>query len=158
MRRLRFLGTALLALTLAACAATLTKVDTNPWLDARAGSNDYDIAGRWDTGGSWGGNWGEANFIQDGARFYGQMGSYYVDGSLNGNYLYLVLSSGRKVYYTAMLKREADGSYAGKVADGYVVDGPGADTAGYQVMILRRLKPATAPAPRPAAAAPTRAL
>ncbi|MBU3698019.1 MAG: hypothetical protein CFR70_02215 [Rhodocyclaceae bacterium] len=86
------------------------------------------------------------------------MGSYYVDGSLNGNYLYLVLSSGRKVYYTAMLKREPDGSYAGKVADGYVVDGPGADTAGYQVMILRRVKPATSPAPRPDAAAPMRAL
>ena len=98
MRLLRFLGTAFLALTLAACAATLTKIDTTPWLDARAGSNDYDVSGRWDTGGSWGGNWGEANFIQDGARFYGQMGSYYVDGSLNGNYLYLALSSGRKVY------------------------------------------------------------
>lgn len=158
MRLLRFLGTALLALTLAGCGATLTKIDTNPWLDARAGSNDYDVSGRWDTGGSWGGNWGEAHFIQDGARFYGQMGSYYVDGSLNGNYLYLVLSSGRKVYYTAMLKREPDGSYAGKVADGYVVDGPGADTAGYQVMILRRVKPATSPAPRPDAAAPMRAL
>ena len=57
-----------------------------------------------------------------------------------------------------MLKREPDGSYAGKVADGYVVDGPGADTAGYQVMILRRVKPATSPAPRPDAAAPMRAL
>ena len=69
-----------------------------------------------------------------------------------------MLSSGSKVNYTAMLKREPDGSYAGKVADGYVVDGPGADTAGYQVMILRRVKPATSPAPRPDAAAPMRAL
>ena len=57
-----------------------------------------------------------------------------------------------------MVKREPTGSYAGKVADGYVVDGPGADTAGYQVMILRRVKPATSPAPKPDAAAPMRAL
>lgn len=148
---------ALLALTLAACSTAMTKVETNPWLEARSGAADYDIAGRWDTGGSWSGNWGEANFIQDGARFYGQLGSYTVDGSMNGNYLYLALSSGRKVYYTALLKREADGSYAGKVAQDYIIDGPGADNAGYEVMILRR-KPATGPAPRPGAGEPPRGL
>ena len=60
------------------------------------------------------------------------------------------------LYGPGPLKQVAEN--AGKVADGYVVDGPGADTAGYQVMILRRVKPATSPAPRPDAAAPMRAL
>jgi hypothetical protein len=34
------------------------------------------------------------------------------------------------VYYTALLKREADGSYAGKVAQDFIIGGPGADAAG----------------------------
>ena len=48
------------------------------------------------------------------------------------------------MYYTALLKREADGSYAGKVAQDFIIDGPGADAAGYQVKILQRPKPAMA--------------
>ena len=158
MKPTRILAASLLALSLAACSATMSKSDTNPWLDLRAGAADYDISGAWDTSGSWGGDWGQANFIQDGARFYGQLGSYTVDGSLNGNYMYLALSSGSKVYYTALLKREADGSYAGKVAQDYIVDGPGGDAGGYQVMILRRAKVPAAPAPRPGASGPTRLL
>lgn len=158
MKITRIISAALLAVTLAGCGASMTKTETNPWLDLRSGSADYDISGKWDTAGSWSGNWGEANFIQDGARFYGQIGSYTVDGSANGNHLYLALSSGKTVYYTALLKREPDGSYAGKVAQGYIIDGPGADTAGYQVMILQRVKSATAPAPRPGEATPRRAL
>lgn len=158
MKLSAFLSTILLAIVLSACSVAMTKQESNPWLDLRAGSADYDISGKWESGGSWGGNWGEAQFIQDGARFYGQLGSYYVDGSMNGNYLYLALSSGRKVYYTAQLKREPDGSYAGKVAKDYIIDGMGADNAGYQVMILSRPKAATSPAPKPGATGPLRAL
>lgn len=158
MKLSAFLSTILLAIVLSACSVAMTKQESNPWLDLRAGSADYDISGKWESGGSWGGNWGEAQFIQDGARFYGQLGSYYVDGSMNGNYLYLALSSGRKVYYTAQLKREPDGSYAGKVAKDYIIDGMGADNAGYQVMILSRPKATTSPAPKPGATGPLRAL
>jgi hypothetical protein len=158
MKPARLLCALLLAATLSACGTALTKSETNPWLDLRAGSADYDISGKWDTAGSWGGNWGEANFIQDGARFFGQLGSYTVDGSVNGHHMYLTLSSGKKVYYTALLKREPDGNYAGKVAQNFIIDGPGADSAGYQVMILRRAKAATVPAPRPGEVEQRRAL
>lgn len=142
MKLNRALATCTLALFLAACGgANLYKADTTGWLELRAGAADYDISGKWITANSWSGNWGEANFIQDGAKFYGQLGSYTVDGSSNGNHLYLALSSGSRVYYTALLKREADGSYAGKVAQDFIIDGPGADAEGYQVMILQRPKP-----------------
>lgn len=149
MKPYRSLAACALALCLAACGgASLYKTDTNSWLDIRAGAADYDISGKWSTANSWSGNWGEANFIQDGARFYGQLGNYNVDGSSNGNYLYLALSSGSRVYYTALLKRENDGSYAGKVAQDFIIDGPGADAGGYQIMLLQRPKPATSkPAP-----------
>jgi hypothetical protein len=155
----RLLAAALLALSLAACSSSLTRYDSNPWLEARAGSSDYDISGKWESGASWSGSWGEANFIQDGARFYGQIGSYNVDGAVNGPYLYMALTAGKRVYYTASLKREADGSYAGKVVQDAIVDGPRADNNSYQVMILRRKNVATtSPVPRPGATGPARAL
>lgn len=127
----------LLSLTLAGCA--LTRSDTNPWLDSRAGAANHNIAGKWTSAGGVGANWGEGNFLQDGSRFYGTLGSYYVDGSINGEHLYLALSSGRKVYYTARLRRAADGSYAGKVVQGAIIDHANQSDAGFQLMTLRRL-------------------
>jgi hypothetical protein len=126
----------LLALTLSACA--LTRSDTNPWLESKAGKTNDNISGKWTTYGGAGPNWGEANFIQDGSRFYGTLGSYYVDGSINGDHLYLVLSSGKKVYYTARLNKSPDGGYAGKVAEGAIIDSGRADD-GFTLMTLKRL-------------------
>lgn len=140
MRFSRLLATTLLGFSLAACGS-LTRSDTQPWLEQRMGTTEHHIAGQWSTGGSWGGNWGDANLIQDGSRFYGQLGSYTVDGTLNGNAMYMVLSAGKKVYYTAALKRDQDGNYAGKVAQGSIIDHNGAQAEGYQVMILRRAEP-----------------
>jgi hypothetical protein len=126
----------LLALTLSACA--LTRTDTNPWLEAKAGKTSDNISGKWTTYDRAAPNWGEANFIQDGSRFYGTLGSYYVDGSIDGDHLYLVLSSGKKVYYTARLNKSPDGSYAGKVVQGAIIDS-GRSDEGYQLMTLHRL-------------------
>ena len=127
----------LLSLILGGCA--LTRSDTNPWLDARAGAASENIAGKWTTAGGVGANWGEGNFIQDGSRFYGTLGSYYVDGSINGEHLYLAISSGRKVYYTARLRRAADGSYAGKVVQGAIIDHSNQADQGFTLMSMRRL-------------------
>lgn len=127
----------LVSLTLGGCA--LTRGDTNPWLDARAGAASENIAGKWTTAGGVGANWGEANFIQDGSRFYGTLGSYYVDGSINGEHLYLAISSGRKVYYTARLRRATDGSYAGKVVQGAIIDHSNQADQGFTLMSMRRL-------------------
>ncbi|MBU1236916.1 MAG: hypothetical protein KJ634_02090 [Gammaproteobacteria bacterium] len=128
---------ALLALTLSACA--LTRKDTNPWLEAKAGKTGENISGKWTTAGGVGANWGEANFIQDGTRFYGTLGSYYVDGSINGDHIYLALSSGKKVYYTARLNRNPDGGYDGKVVEGAIIDSSNHADEGFTLMTLRRL-------------------
>lgn len=129
------LAAAALALTLSACA--LTRTDTNPWLEAKAGATTDNISGKWTTYDRATPNWGEANFIQEGSRFYGTLGSYYVDGSINGDHLYLVLSSGKKVYYTARLNKTPDG-YAGKVVQGAIIEQTRSDE-GYQLMTLKRL-------------------
>ena len=127
----------LIALTLSACA--LTRSDTKPWLDSQAGKTSDNISGKWTTYGGAGANWGEANFIQDGSSFYGTLGSYYVDGSINGDHLYLALSSGKKVYYTARLNKSPDGGYAGKVVEGAIIDQSSRSDSGYSLMTLRRL-------------------
>ncbi len=126
---------AVLVLILSACA--LTRTDTNPWLEAKAGATHDNISGKWTTYDRATPNWGEANFIQEGSRFYGTLGSYYVDGSINGDQLYLVLSSGKKVYYTARLNKTPDG-YAGKVVQGAIIEQTRTDE-GYQLMTLKRL-------------------
>lgn len=126
----------LLVLTLSGCA--LTRTDTNPWLDSKAGKTSDNISGKWTTYGGVGANWGEANFIQDGSRFYGTLGSYYVDGSINGDHIFMALSSGKKVYYTARLNKNPDGGYAGKVVQGAIIDQSRSDD-GYQLMTLKRL-------------------
>lgn len=158
MKRFCYLIAGLFTLLLAGCSSTLTRSDAAPWLDQRAGKSEYDISGRWDSGSSWSGSWGEANFIQDGARFYGQLGSYNVEGAVNGNAMYLALSAGKRVYYTALLKRDADGAYAGKVVQDILVDSARADSSSYQVMILRRKGAVTNPVPRQGASGPARAL
>lgn len=127
----------LLALTLAGCA--LTRSDTKPWLDSQAGKTTDNISGKWTTYGGVGANWGEANFIQDGSHFYGTLGAYYVDGSINGDHLYLALSSGKKVYYTARLNKSPDGGYAGKVVEGAIIDKSSRSDDGYTLMTLRRI-------------------
>jgi hypothetical protein len=127
----------LIALTLSACA--LNRTDTNPWLESRAGQAGENISGKWTSTGGLGANWGEANFIQDGSRFYGTLGSYYVDGSINGDHLFLALSSGKKVYYTARLTKSADGGYDGKVVQGAIIDHSNHSDDGFTLMTLRRI-------------------
>lgn len=134
----RLLYPLLLSLALTACGTTLTREETQPWLEKRAGTAEYNVSGTWESNSSPSGDWGTANFIQDGARVYGQMGSYNVDGALSGNSLYLALSSGYKVYYTGQLKRQVDGSYAGRMAENAIIGSDEADREGFQLLILRR--------------------
>ncbi len=127
------------ALLLSACAASMTKTEGNAWLESKAGPSSERVAGKWTSSGNWTADWGEGNFIQDGWRFYGYMGSYYVDGALNGDHLYLALSSGKKLYYTAILRKAADGSYSGKATPGVLIDAPGAEDGGVVLINLRRI-------------------
>lgn len=127
------------ALLLAACVS-LTKTDGNAWLEAKAGPSNELMAGRWTSAGGWTANWGEGNFIQDSSRFYGHMGSYYVDGALNGEHVYMVFTSGKKLYYTAILKKTDDGNYSGKATQGKLIDSLGAEDSGVTLLNLRRLR------------------
>jgi hypothetical protein len=138
MRIKSILAVGLVSAALAGCTS-LTRSDTNAWLESRASATQESIAGKWTTTGGAGPNWGEANFIQDGAMFYGTLGMYNVDGAVNGDQIYLALSSGKTVYYTVRLRKQPDGTYAGRaVADAIIGDAGRAD-GDFTVMTLRRL-------------------
>ena len=130
----------LLALFLAACGGnSLNRAETNGWLEAKAGTVSTNVGGKWTTAGGPGDNWGEANLVQDGSRFFGMLGSYSVDGAINREHIYLVLLSGKTVYYTAILRRGADGSYAGKVVENGIAEHPAYADAPFSLMYLRPL-------------------
>ncbi len=61
-----------LSLILVSCAS-LTREDTNRWLDSKEGEPGLDMTGKWDSGGIATGGWGEGNFIQDGKNFSGKI-------------------------------------------------------------------------------------
>lgn len=93
-----------MALVILSCAR-LTKEQARLWLDSINGEPKIDMTGQWDAGGMFSGGWGVSNFIQEGKDFSGSLGMYNVDGAVVGEQVYMSLSSGRRVYYTARLKK-----------------------------------------------------
>ena len=138
MRLKTCLAIAALLCLLTACSG-LSKRDGNTWLDTKAGPTNENMNGHWTTVGDWTASWGEGNFIQDGSRFYGHLGSYTVDGAINGERIYLTFTSGRKLYYSAMLRKNSEGGYSGRAVQGTLIDQPGAEDGGITLINLRRV-------------------
>ena len=139
MRNLKILFACMLVLTLLACHR-LSRDESNAWLVQKTGRVTVNMTGNWNAGGVWSGGWGGATFVQEGRRFSGTMGMYYVDGVVSGNNLYLALYSGNKVYYTARLKKNGKNSYIGKAVYQQFIDRPGAASAETYVMSLKRMR------------------
>jgi hypothetical protein len=70
------------------------------WLQANIGSSGLKVTGAWEAEES---GWGSIRFEQRGSRVDGTMGNYSARGVLRGSRLFLALSSGGYVYYTAVL-------------------------------------------------------
>jgi hypothetical protein len=136
MKSIRIFAVCVLALVLSACG--LTRSDTNAWLNQKHGPVTVDMTGDWDAGGVWSGGWGKGTFVQEGNRFSGTLGLYYAEGVVSGNDVYLVIYSGRKVYYTALLRREGRDRYIGKATAKTIVDGPKAKSASTFVISMKR--------------------
>jgi hypothetical protein len=96
------------------------------------------LTGEWDTGGVWTGGWGKGSFIQEGRKFSGTLGLYFVEGVVSGSDVYMVIFSGKKIYYTALLKKTDSGTYMGKVAEKTIVDRPDSRNANTFVMTMKR--------------------
>jgi hypothetical protein len=137
MKTFKYLALCLLILAVYSCAS-LTREQTISWLSSKGGESTINMTGDWESGGIASGGWGAGHFIQEGNKFSGTLGLYYVDGIVNGNDVYMSISSGTKVYYTARLKKSADGSITGKAVGKIIIDDPQAQYAeGYLIMLKK---------------------
>jgi hypothetical protein len=75
------------------------------WPQANIGSSGINVAGAWEAEES---GWGAIRFEQIGSRVSGAMGNYSARGVVRGSRVFLALSSGGYVYYTAVLAKSGD--------------------------------------------------
>lgn len=98
---------ALLTITLASCNQkeryAANGLAADDWIAANGGIAGMNVTGSWQSHEF---GWGGIRFIQSGSTVTGAMGNYSVKGVVNGQRLYLALSSGGWVYYTMILQKE----------------------------------------------------
>lgn len=109
MSKLFFSTILLLALGLTACNTTERYARNNQaartWLAANPASGNSRIAGHWQPDDA---GWGKAKIEQAGNRVTGTIGAYSIEGHVQGDNLYLLMSDGGWVYYSAVLKKKGD--------------------------------------------------
>jgi len=128
----------LMILALSSCGG-LTRKDTDRWLESKNTQSTIDMTGEWDTGGSWTGGWGRGRFIQEGRNFSGTLGRYYAEGVVSGEEIYMVIYSGKTVYYTAILRKSDDGGYLGKAVYVTLADDKDAKYAQSYILSLKKI-------------------
>lgn len=128
----------LLVLTMSACGG-LTREDTNAWLDTKIGPANINLTGEWDTGGVWTGGWGKGSFIQEGRKFSGTLGLYFAEGTVSDDEIYMVIFSGKKIYYTALLKKVDSETYMGRAVEKAIVDSLDSRNANTYVLKMKRI-------------------
>ena len=100
------------------------------WLQANIGSSGLNVTGAWEAEES---GWGAIRFEQSGSRVDGAMGNYSARGVVRGSRLFLALSSGGYVYYTAVLTRR------GETLSGFYSSSVPFSPADQAVVTLRRI-------------------
>jgi len=127
-------------LFLLSCAAGLAKKDTDAWLATKTSTSEFNLTGKWDAGGAFEGGWGDGNFTQEGNKLSGTLGMYDVEGIVSGSEVYLVISSGGRVYYTAKLNASEGGKkFSGKACEGAVIDAANAGDARSYELIMKKV-------------------
>jgi hypothetical protein len=108
----------------------LTPQGIEGWLDSKmTAAPEANLTGKWDAGSAFAGGWGEGNFIQEKARFYGTLGMYSIKGVVNGSDVHFALVSNGRVYYTGVMSKQGAGSFSGKTAKDALVDSEAAKSA-----------------------------
>lgn len=99
----------------------LTHHQANTWLNAKKGVPTINISGGWDAGSLVGGGWGGATVVQNGNEFFGTMGMYNIKGVVNGDTVYMIFTSGARIYYTGCLKPAQDGTLQGITVENEII-------------------------------------
>ena len=127
-----------LATFLSSC---LTYSQTNAWLNEQKGVPTINISGGWDAGSVFGGGWGGASIVQNGNEVVGTIGLYNIKGVVNGDNIYLVFTSGARIYYTAHLKPSRDGGFEGVAVEKAIVNTDRAGDAIKHPILLKKYSP-----------------
>ena len=109
------------------------------WLEAQNMPSQMNVSGRWDAGESWSGGWGEANLIQQGRNVSGTLGLYNVKGVISHKTMFITLTSGDYVYYTAKLDMKNDGSLSGMAYREAIAGSPEAEKVESFPIIMKRM-------------------
>lgn len=122
---------------LLSCAST---PNYDEWLGAHNLPAAMDVTGKWNAGTSWAGGWGEANLVQQDRNVYGTLGLYSVRGVVSKKSLFITISSGGYVYYSARLDMKEDGSLSGIATKEAIVESPGAAHADIALLKMTRME------------------
>jgi hypothetical protein len=94
------------------------------WLDSHTEPGTFDVSGEWESTAFYlAGGWGSGTWIQNDNQVKGNLGLYIINGRVSGQKLYMLISSGNRVYYTALLEPTKDGgllvgmAYPNQLAD-----------------------------------------
>jgi hypothetical protein len=134
----KFIATSIIIALCAISSSCLTGQQARNWLDTKKGNPTIDITGEWDAGYVWGGGWGGSKFIQTGNEIIGIMGLYNVEGVVDGDNLYLVLTSGARVFYTGHLKPRDKNTMVGYAVEKAIIDSNGAHDAPKYPIIMKK--------------------
>ncbi len=98
-----------------------------------------DVSGMWESSNHYmAGGWGSGAWVQTGAKVIGNLGPYTLEGKVSGKKLYLLILSGGKVYYTAILDTTKEGGLAGAAVSSLLADDPEARFAEQSPVLLVR--------------------
>jgi len=104
---------------------------TAAWLQSHTGRPGMNVTGDWDSP-----DWGEGHFRQVGSKVTGVLDDRPVGGVINGERLFLAITEGGWTSYTAILRRQYDGSLAGTYCETVPFD-----SQDEEQMELRRARP-----------------
>jgi len=99
---MKFFPLLLAAVLLTACNSPqrfeANRTAAQAWLSGKAGTARGNVSGVWSDATR--DAWGEANLVQRGNKITGMLGSYKVDGVMNGSRVFLALKSDNWDYYS----------------------------------------------------------
>jgi hypothetical protein len=113
------------------------------WLDSHTEPAALDVSGDWESTADYlAGGWGGGTWIQKGNQVAGGLGPFTIEGRVSGQKLYAVISSGGRIYYTALLEPTKDGGLLGMAYPNQLADAKDLRlTDQAPVSLRRRAKP-----------------
>lgn len=100
------------------------------WIDSKNSDPLFDITGSWQSTAHYmAGGWGNGSFFQKSGRINGTLGPYSIEGRISGKQIFMLILSGNRVDYTAILEPTTDGGIAGVAVSRMLADSPEARLA-----------------------------